>query len=1509
MPELSSEQRQLVRERTLRLFRFLKAYAERREPLKRTLAEHEWTLRLRDLPQHPCVVVGEVLLNGRMEESVEGAHNGALLTIRRPKLTEAPKPPNVLDDWLQSGWQDPSGEVRVLAELHVRPGKDTVAVAFAADEQRSVALAEWRARWEAWARSERPAREAMRAFERLYHLYSRISRESERVELMLGDGQLRWRRDSERIDHPVLLQRVQLEFDADVPELRLVDADRAPELYGALLISPNGIQPQQLTQLRSELETRGYHPLERKATDGFLTRVAQLLGPHGKFSATPLGGPVTADPVIERDPVLFLRRRVSGFAAAFDRVLEELESDDVEIPPALIRLVGIESPPEQEDETKPHSPWGEPPDLLLSKPANAEQIAIARALERHRAVQVQGPPGTGKSHTIANLLGHMVANGKRVLVTSHTTKALRVLRQHIVEPLRPLAVAVLENDLEGRRQMEEAVRQILAKLTESSERLRRDVESLSADRSKLNAAIDEVTHDLETARAAEYRPIVVSGVSHGPAEAARWVRANRQGNDWIPGPLAPGAPLPLDVAEIGGLYASNARISPAEERELEAGLPRADEIPNAQAFAELVDQAPDNIEGDGQSYWTTAPEAAQLRALDSLHTLLRGISAEVTRLAPWEREVVKAGYAGGSDITLWQDLAQQIRAAHVVWDQAKPLLLEHDPRIPDGLPTHELTAIYEEIEVHLSQGGTLGWLALWRRNAWKKVVSESRVNDDAPVVAEHFRALRAEANLLESRRKLKARWTRLAVPAGLPHFDSFGDAPEPALQDFAGQIEARLKTWHEWWRPLEQALDSSGLRWKQVRDDAIATSQPSHPFERDLNLITVRLPELVNRRMAVCRALRANRLLNDIGARLAQYRGPVVSALCDAVKRRDPQKYATVALQLERLREKMPLFEQRRAWLAKLRPVARAWATAIQDRVSPHDAETLPGDAAQAWQWRQLYEELEHRANLDEQALGRRLVQLQNDLRRTTAELIERKAWLAQVERVGLRARQALRGWADTQRRIGRGTGQRVPELLAEARRLLEEARDAVPVWIMPLSRVAESFQSSGRRFDVVIVDEASQADVTGLLAWYLGERVLVVGDDEQVSPLDVGQDTAATVALITEHLEGVPNAHLYDGRASIYNLAGQCFGGTIRLREHFRCMPAIIEFSNRLSYNGEIKPLRDPASAPPPHVVEYVVPAVIAGRRDGKRNVAEARIMVALFKAMTEDAQYRGKTFGAISLLGDEQADLIQELAFEALGAVELESRRFAAGSAAQFQGDERDVILLSMVDSPTGAPLRMRQEPHFKQRFNVAASRAKDQLWLVHSLDPERDLQPGDLRRELIAHMRDPEARLRKEREALARAESPFEEEVIRRLVTAGYEVTPQVWVGNYRIDMVVGPPQRQVAVECDGDRFHGIDQIPADMARQAVLERAGWRFVRIRGTRFFHDPDATMARVMSELEKLGVPKATSIPDERSSPGTRLREAIERRAWEIMRELQWVPAQHQPDVPCPLSEVKLEA
>lgn len=596
---------------------------------------------------------------------------------------------------------------------------------------------------------------------------------------------------------------------------------------------------------------------------------------------------------------------------------------------------------------------------------------------------------------------------------------------------------------------------------------------------------------------------------------------------------------------------------------------------------------------------------------------------------------------------------------------------------------------------------------------------------------------------------------------------------------------------------------------------------------------------------------------------------------------------------LKAITDKSDIGRRRANLLEGLGKMAPSWATALRERRELHGASEMPGEVTIAWRWRQYVQELDRRASLDESVLMKQLHELRTRLRSTTVGLIDCRALRFQLARVDLPAQQALQGWAQTQKKIGRGTGKRVPLLQIKARQQLSQARDAVPVWIMPLGRVAENFDLSRERFDVVIVDEASQSDCLGLLAWYLGKSIVVVGDDEQVSPLAVGQNMDAVQSLITQHLAGIPNAHLYDGRTSIYDLAGQCFGGTIALREHFRCVPDIIEFSNQLSYQGSMRPLRDPTRVPMPHVLEVMADSTTGPLRSAnKTSISEARIISALLKAAIEHPRYVDCTFGAITLLGEEQAELVQRLALELIGAVDLDARRFAAGNSAQFQGDERSVMFLSMVDSPTGRVLPMSQLPATKQRFNVAASRAQDQLWLVHSLDPSRDLQQGDLRRRLIEHVRDPGAaqRVFAAREALT--ESPFEREVLRDLVAEGFDVEPQVWVGRYRLDFVIRSGDNQVAFECDGDRWHGFDKIADDLARQAVLERAGWRFVRLRGTQYYRDRKRTMAEAIERLEHLGIsptPRAIA-PNVGSAQGIALRHEIVTRAWDIIREQGWL-------------------
>src|SRR5690606_10160856 len=130
---------------------------------------------------------------------------------------------------------------------------------------------------------------------------------------------------------------------------------------------------------------------------------------------------------------------------------------------------------------------------------------------------------------------------------------------------------------------------------------------------------------------------------------------------------------------------------------------------------------------------------------------------------------------------------------------------------------------------------------------------------------------------------------------------------------------------------------------------------------------------------------------------------------------------------------------------------------------------------------------------------------------------------------------------------------------------------------------------------------------------------------------------------------------------------------------------------------------------------------------------------------------------------------------------------------------------------------------------------SRARDQLWVVHSLDPARDLKDGDLRRTLIAHASDPGALRSEIEQRRERPPSAFERALHAALDSRGYLAVLHAKVGEYAVDLLVeGDAGARVAVLCDGGRELTPEQLADAVGRQLTLDRLGWRFVRVRASR---------------------------------------------------------------------------
>ncbi len=538
---------------------------------------------------------------------------------------------------------------------------------------------------------------------------------------------------------------------------------------------------------------------------------------------------------------------------------------------------------------------------------------------------------------------------------------------------------------------------------------------------------------------------------------------------------------------------------------------------------------------------------------------------------------------------------------------------------------------------------------------------------------------------------------------------------------------------------------------------------------------------------------------------------------------------------------------------------SRAWGWASKLTTDPVDGEDAwtPRSWAQAWEWARVAGHVRRITDRRHTvALSSRRAALEDEQRRLLGEIIRLRTFMGLRRGITTTIATALTKFAMSVRRLGAGTGKAAERHRRAIREAAMDAAGAVPCWILPEWRVAEQLPSELAIFHLVIIDEASQSDITALPAVMRGQKLLIVGDDRQVSPISVGMEERTVIQLRETFLRGMPIANYLDPSTSMYDIASMMFPGTtIMLREHFRCVEPIIRFSSRLCYQNNLLPLRMPTAAQrldPPLIDVYVKHG--QKRRDINDD-AEAEFIVTEIKRIAADPAYARRSIGVISLIGDKQAKHINDRLSVALGFDAMEKHRIMCGNASTFQGQERDIIFLCMVACPDTA--RSQTTRMIEQRFNVAMSRARDRIYLVRSVTASM-LAVKDLKLKILEHFQNPmgDATVPQSKEVLELCESPFELEVGERLLELGYRVRPQVPVGGYRIDFVIeGADDRRLAVELDGDSYHGPDKWVSDLYRQRALERVGWRFWRCWGSHWRANPNGCFQDLLTTLGAMGI------------------------------------------------------
>lgn len=1340
--------------------------------------------------------------------------------------------------------------------------------------------------WEPWSSTEGPRRQTIGLYNALYMLRQQLEGVSEiPVELVCGIGFATLARQGQRLRYPLLSMSMELSLDEASHSIEARPRSEADPYLEIATLDRMGLNSLDQWRTASEallnqLDETALSPFSDESFEAILRQASALLDADGVYLPDAKPDQARLIPKIEQN------FQVSKGAAFFQRerratqLMEDLrrfrssltESDEpIDLPLAVNSIVSDPSGDLQDEEypqfrgisTIPGvtSSDGDGKDLFFPKPFNREQVEVVQRLETRPGVVVQGPPGTGKTHTIANIISHYLALGKRVLVTSQKAPALRVLRDKLPEAVRPLAVSLLDSDRDGLKQFQESVDIIAEKLQRlRRHELEREIADLDDQTDNLHRHLARIDNEVDAIGRLAVTSAHIDGEAIEPVRAARMIVAEPELAQWIEDELdlVDEHEPQFSEDDVTSLRKARKKIA-GDISYLGLALPKSGDLPRLEQLLSVHRDLSRVEELRRQVTSGTLPDLkvkedevdAKLERLSSELDALIEISNKVDRAAvDWTPSAIETIRSGEDS-----DLRNGIEA---LLPEIDFLAAEHGyflPR-PVQLPEDALEdeKLLEAISRSCDGRPAVGLLSGIFAAKLKSKINEVRILGEKPSSADQWQEVSRHVESLRRGRKLSHAWNAFtSIGIGTPvDIGGLGESK---------RIQAQLAHIDEIRLLISQQKRVDGLARELVSN---WTSRVESGDEVCIRLRTIIETHQLRRRLASAEQIRTKLL-----ATLAKGEGEITRQLeaCAVASLGNPDvsneefhsRWEPLNRRLLEIESLAEAFETLKAVTSTIsRSGAAIWAEKLktQAHVGSED-ELIPGDWSKRWRLRRLSTWL---ARIDRHSrlieIGKERAEKEELLREAYERSIELRTWLQLSLKATDSVKSALAAYADAVRRIGKGTGKRAGRYRRQARDASDRAKWALPCWIMPHYRVSESLPADFGLFDLVIVDEASQSTVSALPALLRAQKILIVGDDKQVSPELVGRDQSRADELANRHLvEQVPDYRdSLREEQSLYDLGKVVFaGGAIMLTEHFRCVAPIIEFSKAQFYGHRLTPLRLPLASErldPPLIDVFVED----GFRKGDVNPAESEFIVAEIETLTKDEAFAYRTIGVTTLLGQSQAAHIYKEIEQKLGTEVMERHSIRVGDPTAFQGDERDIMFVSLVAQKDDTALSGLR---YEQRFNVALSRARDRTYLVRSLDLDQLRTSDQLRRKLLEHFRCPYP---SESTDLAdrrgRCESDFEREFFDLLSERGYRIDTQVRVGNFRIDIVVeGENDRRVAIECDGDRYHGPDKWPDDMMRQRVLERSGWTVWRCFASRFVRNRDAVVEELVGFLSAMGI------------------------------------------------------
>ena len=1048
-----------TRERAIRLFTFLREVTELRTKTIRTLDQYDQVLWFHDIPREPgCFCIAR-------QEPHEDQREDVWVEIKKPKLKPPPLVPAELRPWLDpvevedSSLEYPELRDRIVlreAEIVDQDGSVRTEAVYKNLEESPEIADLWvryvEKEWEPWAKEDRRLGAVQKFYADLFSLYQRQQRLGETYEVVLGIGYLTWRTPAGHlIKRHIITCKTSLTFYPSRGVIVVGPAGDGPQPG----LEQDMLEPQERPDV-VEQNTIGQQvkDIGDSVWDGVQIQTAlkswiHAVSARGTFeeTLTPQTD-VGDDPRIHFAPALILRKRTErNMLRVLQDITAKLELGE-QIPLGVKRLVTIldDTSPESGGRDATHADVGfleEPGDIYFPLPTNDEQLEIAKKLKMRQGILVQGPPGTGKSHTIANLICHLLASGGRVLVTSHTARALKVLREKLPDQISDLCVLLLGDDIDALRGLEDSVQGITERYNNwDSKRNRKRIEKLAKELDEERRAEAETMNQLRAIREAEtFRHPRLLGSYEGTLQSiARRLREEEERYSWLPVQPQEALDPPLDDDEATELVGLLREISERDEEDLKKTRIGLDDLVSPQDFVSLMEkEKKTKLKHESTELLRKHPsyEALRRSTVEQRNALITGLSTFLTSLDslknrphPWVQKATHHMLTNQENP--WREL-QNISRRHLeaIGDQVERV---SEMKI-SGLARRDRVVVHADAKAlleHLEAGGGLG-IGPLRPKVVRQglyLVTNVRVNGRCCDTPQRLRELLQWLQVSDRISSLRRNWEQhVEPPLGPLHVQA------AAFIDYCEDLEQALSL-HEQLEGLKSLI--AGME---------GVSEPAWHNPDDLKTLrslaqAVTLEEEFFMSQSVFRDLQSQ--LRPIAVQPDVH--PEVTLMLDSVIARDAKNYGESYKALANLEQKAKKIQRRDQLHLRLELATPELASRLMLDGSDPVWDGRMAEFTAAWNWGCMNGWLDRMTDPKEQERLTNVLDLSRGrIRNIMSELSSAKAWEHCFSRMTEHERQHLMAWTKAVRRIGKGTGKYASMHRRAAREHMEECRSTIP--------------------------------------------------------------------------------------------------------------------------------------------------------------------------------------------------------------------------------------------------------------------------------------------------------------------------------------------------------------------------------------------------------------------------------------------------------------------------------